>query len=95
MIIEPFVLRRTKKEVLKELPDKTTIVLNNEMIEEQEKIYLSSISSCNSFLASAKYDKYIFSCSSCISLFKTIVVLSGNSFKTSFFVNSIFLRNNK
>ena len=41
MIIEPFVLRRTKKEVLKELPDKTTIVLNNEMQEEQEKIYLS------------------------------------------------------
>ena len=41
MIIEPFVLRRTKKEVLKELPDKTTIVLNNEMLEEQEKIYLS------------------------------------------------------
>ena len=39
MIIEPFVLRRTKKEVLKELPDKTTIVLNNEMQEEQEKIY--------------------------------------------------------
>ena len=37
-IIEPFVLRRTKKEVLKELPDKTTIVLNNEMQEEQEKI---------------------------------------------------------
>ena len=41
MIIEPFILRRTKKEVLKELPDKTMIVLNNEMIEEQEKIYLS------------------------------------------------------
>ena len=38
MIIEPFVLRRTKKEVLKELPDKTTIVLNNEMQEEQERI---------------------------------------------------------
>ena len=41
MIIEPFILRRTKKEVLKELPDKTTIVLNNEMLEEQEKVYLS------------------------------------------------------
>ncbi len=41
MLIEPFVLRRTKKEVLKELPDKSTIVLNNEMTEEQEKVYLS------------------------------------------------------
>lgn len=41
MLIEPFVLRRTKKEVLKELPDKSTIVLNNEMLEEQEKVYLS------------------------------------------------------
>ena len=44
MLIEPFILRRTKKEVLKELPDKTTIVLNNEMVEEQEKIYLSFLS---------------------------------------------------
>ena len=41
MLIEPFVLRRTKKEVLKELPDKLTSILNNEMTEEQEKIYLS------------------------------------------------------
>ena len=44
MIIEPFILRRTKKEVLKELPDKTTIVLNNEMVEEQQKIYLAYLS---------------------------------------------------
>ena len=41
MLIEPFILRRTKKEVLKELPDKATSILNNEMVEEQEKIYLS------------------------------------------------------
>ena len=41
MLIEPFVLRRTKKEVLKELPDKATSILNNEMTLEQEKIYLS------------------------------------------------------
>ena len=41
MLIEPFVLRRTKKEVLKELPDKSTSIVNNEMTEEQEKIYLS------------------------------------------------------
>ena len=41
MIVQPFVLRRTKEEVLKELPNKTTIVLNNEMTEEQNKIYLT------------------------------------------------------
>lgn len=41
MLIEPFILRRTKKEVLTELPDKVTTVLDNEMVEEQEKIYLS------------------------------------------------------
>ena len=41
MLIEPFVLRRTKKEVLKELPDKAITVLNNEMTEEQQKVYLS------------------------------------------------------
>lgn len=41
MLIEPFVLRRTKKQVLTELPEKTITVLNNEMEEEQRKIYLS------------------------------------------------------
>lgn len=39
MFIEPFVLRRNKKEVLTELPDKTISVLNNEMNEEQKNIY--------------------------------------------------------
>ncbi len=40
-MIEPFILRRIKKEVLTELPDKTITVLYNEMEEEQQKIYLS------------------------------------------------------
>ena len=40
-MIEPFILRRIKKEVLTELPDKTVTVLYNEMQEEQEKVYLS------------------------------------------------------
>ena len=57
MIIEPFVLRRTKKEVLKELPDKTTIVLNNEMQEEQEKIYLSYLSQARDELKEEIEDK--------------------------------------
>ena len=40
-MIDPFVLRRIKKEVLTELPDKTISVLYNEMQEEQQKVYLS------------------------------------------------------
>lgn len=39
--IEPFVLRRTKGEVLTELPDKIVTILNNEMSEEQYNIYMS------------------------------------------------------
>ena len=44
MLIEPFILRRTKKEVLTELPEKTITILNNEMEDEQQKIYLSYLS---------------------------------------------------
>ena len=40
-LIEPFILRRTKKEVLTELPDKTITILNNEMQDEQLKLYMS------------------------------------------------------
>ena len=43
-MIEPFVLRRIKKEVLTELPDKTISVLYNEMQEEQQKVYLAYLS---------------------------------------------------
>lgn len=49
MLIEPFVLRRNKKEVLTELPEKTITILNNEMGEEQKNIYLN-------YLAQAKQD---------------------------------------
>lgn len=49
MLIEPFVLRRTKKQVLTELPEKTITVLNNQMKDEQEKIYLN-------YLAQAKQE---------------------------------------
>ena len=44
------------------------------------------ISSFISFLALAKYDKYTFCCSSCISLYNTLIVLSGSSVNTSFFI---------
>ena len=40
-MIEPFILRRIKEKVLTELPDKTISVLNNEMNDEQLKLYLS------------------------------------------------------
>ena len=40
-LITPFVLRRTKKEVLTELPEKNITIMNNEMLDEQQKIYMS------------------------------------------------------
>ena len=40
-MIEPFILRRTKKQVLTELPEKTISVIKNEMSEEQQKVYLT------------------------------------------------------
>jgi len=47
MLIEPFVLRRTKAEVLTELPEKSVTVLKSNMQQEQEELYLS-------YLAEAK-----------------------------------------
>ncbi len=40
-MIEPFILRRIKEKVLTELPDKINTILNNEMNDEQRKIYMS------------------------------------------------------
>ncbi len=40
-LISPFILRRVKKDVLTELPEKNITVMKNEMEKEQEKIYLS------------------------------------------------------
>lgn len=40
-LINPFVLRRVKREVLTELPDKTITVLNSTMTDEQQDIYMS------------------------------------------------------
>ena len=53
MLIEPFVLRRTKNEVLTELPEKTITVLNNQMKEEQEKIYLNYLAQIKEDVAEA------------------------------------------
>lgn len=49
MLIEPFILRRIKTEVLTELPDKSITVLHNEMQDEQLKIYAS-------YMANAKQE---------------------------------------
>ena len=49
MLIRPFILRRLKKDVLTELPDKNITVVNNEMTKEQQKIY-------NAYLQSAKQE---------------------------------------
>ena len=51
MLIEPFVLRRTKKEVLTELPEKTISVMNNKMEDEQKKIYVSYVARVKKELA--------------------------------------------
>lgn len=52
MLIEPFVLRRTKKEVLTELPEKTITILNNEMEEEQQNVYLTYLAQAKEELTS-------------------------------------------
>lgn len=41
--IDPFILRRTKKEVLKELPEKTTKILTCEFDDEQKQLYLTEL----------------------------------------------------
>ncbi len=51
MLIQPFILRRTKKEVLTELPEKTVTILENEMGEEQKNIYLNYLAQTKKELA--------------------------------------------
>jgi SNF2 family DNA or RNA helicase len=55
--IKPFILRRTKKEVAKELPDKTEMVIYCEMSEEQRKIYSSCEKELRDFIASKNQDE--------------------------------------
>ena len=40
-LISPFILRRVKKDVLTELPEKNITIMKNEMESEQRKLYLS------------------------------------------------------
>lgn len=42
-LVQPFILRRLKKDVLKELPEKTETVLYAEMTDEQKKLYMANV----------------------------------------------------
>ena len=52
-MIEPFILRRTKKQVLTELPEKIVSVIKNEMSEEQQKAYLTHLAQTKNEVAKA------------------------------------------
>lgn len=52
-LIEPFVLRRTKKEVLSELPDKIEKTLVLDFSEEEKRLYLANLSQVNQKLRTA------------------------------------------
>lgn len=52
-MVEPFILRRTKKEVLNELPDKIERNIMISFTPEEEKIYLANLTSINQELQSA------------------------------------------
>lgn len=55
--IKPFILRRTKKEVATELPDKTEMIIYCEMGEEQRKIYNACERELRDFIASKNEDE--------------------------------------
>lgn len=54
--VSPFILRRTKRQVATELPDKTEMVIYCEMGEEQRKVYDSYKQEYRDFLLSQKKD---------------------------------------
>ncbi len=49
-MVEPFILRRTKKEVLKDLPDKIEQVLTFKFNQQEQNMYLSKIASIHDTL---------------------------------------------
>lgn len=52
-LVEPFILRRTKKGVLKELPEKAEKVLSFQFEEEEEKLYVSKLVEGNEEVSAA------------------------------------------
>ena len=55
-ILSPFILRRTKKEVLKDLPDVEEQLIISEMTEEQRKLSESEKSKARNLILSSEYD---------------------------------------
>lgn len=55
--VKPFILRRTKREVARELPDKTEMVIYCEMNAEQRKVYDSYERELREFIAAADEDE--------------------------------------
>ncbi|TKC05949.1 DEAD/DEAH box helicase [Pedobacter frigoris] len=55
--INPFILRRTKEQVAKELPDKTEVVIYCEMGEQQREIYDSAREEIRDFLMGRSEDE--------------------------------------
>lgn len=55
--IAPFILRRTKREVALELPDKTEVVMYCEMGDEQRKVYDACEAELRDFIASKNEDE--------------------------------------
>ena len=57
-LINPFVLRRTKKEVAHELPEKTEVILYCEMGTEQRKLYDSYEREFRDYISSEKEEEF-------------------------------------
>ncbi|MBC6112979.1 DEAD/DEAH box helicase [Pedobacter fastidiosus] len=55
--IKPFILRRTKEQVAKELPDKTEIILYCEMGEEQREVYEANKKEIQDFISNKSEDE--------------------------------------
>ncbi|RDC56393.1 ATP-dependent helicase [Pedobacter chinensis] len=55
--IRPFILRRTKEQVAKELPDKTEIILYCEMGEEQREVYEANKKEIQDFILNKTEDE--------------------------------------
>jgi non-specific serine/threonine protein kinase len=56
-ILSPFILRRTKKEVLKELPDVEEQILFSEMSDDQKKLVETEKSKARNLMLSPEYDQ--------------------------------------
>ena len=57
--VEPFILRRLKKDVLKELPDKTETTYYVDMDEQMKELYLANVATIKQDLAKEKDNKII------------------------------------